>query len=195
MYSLGVKLTGTLQVCNGCAQSKENTRGVRKKTYTTASQPGERIFVDTTGPFSESLIGNWYWIVVVDNYKRYSWSFFTKTNDQLPKNMEEFFEKMTSRGTPVKYLRCNNSGEHQSKLQRVCKKEKVMLEYKTSHTPQMNGVIERRFYVIKEGALAILLNAKLNDTAQNILWEEAVHTCKRVRNSMATTGSTTSPIK
>ena len=36
----------------------------------------------------------------------------------------------------------------------------------------------------------MMLNAKLNDTAQKILWEEDIHMCKRVRNSMATTGST-----
>ena len=77
--SIGVKLTGTLQVCGICASSKEKVCAVRKKTYTRASQPGERIFVDTTGPFTESLIENRYWISVVDDYIRYSWSFFTKT--------------------------------------------------------------------------------------------------------------------
>ena len=41
----------------------------------------------------------------------------------------------------------------------------------------------------------MLLNAKLNDTYQKIMWEEAVHTCDRVRISMANTGSTTSPFK
>ena len=65
----------------------------------------------------------------------------------------------------------------------------------TPHAPQMNGVIERRFDVIKEGALEMLLNAKINETDQKILWAEAVHTCKHVRNSMATTGSTTSTFK
>ena len=39
----------------------------------------------------------------------------------------------------------------------------------------------------------MLLNAKLNYTARKILWIEAVHTRERVRNSMATTGSTKSP--
>ena len=120
--ALGVKLTGTLQVCDGCARSKAKSHAVRKKTYTRASHPGEMIFVDTTGPSPQSLIGNWCWISVVDNYSRYSWSFFTKTKSQLPKNTEEFFEKMTSRGTPVTYLHCKNAGEHQSKLQRACKK-------------------------------------------------------------------------
>ena len=60
--ALGVKLTGTLQVCDGYERSKAKTRAVRNKTYRRASQPGERIFVDTTGPFSESLI----WESVLD---------------------------------------------------------------------------------------------------------------------------------
>ena len=41
----------------------------------------------------------------------------------------------------------------------------------------------------------MLLNAKLNDTDQKILWGEAVHKCEIVRNGMATTGSITSPFE
>ena len=144
------------------------------------------------GPFPDSLIEDWYWIGVVDNYSRYLWRLFMKTKSQLPKKMEEFFDKMMSRGTPVKYPCCDNAGERKSKLQRACEKENMTLEYTTSHTPQMNGVIKIIIAVIKEGALAMFLNAKLNETSQKILWEEAVHMCKRIRNSMANTGSTTS---
>ena len=50
----------------------------------------------------------------------------------------------------------------------------------TPHTPQLNEVTERIFSVIKEGALAMLLNAKRDDTAQKMLWMEAVHTSERV---------------
>ena len=39
------------------------------------------------------------------------------------------------------------------------------------------------------------LNAKLNETYQKMLWAEAVHMRRRVRNSMATIGSTTSLFK
>ena len=42
--ALGVKLIVTLQVCNGCAQSKAKARAVSKKTYMRASQPGESVF-------------------------------------------------------------------------------------------------------------------------------------------------------
>ena len=91
--ALGVNLTVTLQVCDGCARSKEKARGVINKRYTRASQPGERIFVETTDPFLESLTENRYWIGVSEDYRRYSWSFFTKTKSQLPKNMEDFLRR------------------------------------------------------------------------------------------------------
>ena len=69
----------------------------------------------------------------------------------------------------------------------------MTLEYTTPYKTQLNRFIERIFSVIKEGELSMMLNAKLNDTAQIILWAETFHRCKRVRNSLATTGSTTIP--
>ena len=73
--ALSVKLTGTLQVCNGCAKFKAKACVVRKKTYTRASQLGESIFMDTNGPLLEILIGNWYCMVVVDYHIIYYWIF------------------------------------------------------------------------------------------------------------------------
>ena len=51
----------------------------------------------------------------------------------------------------------------------VCEKEKDALEYRTPHMPQLNGVAKIRFAFIKAVVLAMLLNAKLNDTDQKIL--------------------------
>ena len=85
---------------------------------------------------------------------------------------------MTSHGTPVKYLRYDNAGKCQSKLQKVCEKENF--RYMIPHTSHLNGFIERIFSVIKEGDLSIILNKKLNDTAQKTLREEAVHTYERM---------------
>ena len=65
-----------------------------------------------------------------------------------------------------------------------------MLEYTTPRTPHLNGVIERRFAVIKKGALSMLLNAELNDTAQKMLCVENFNMCERVGKIMANTGST-----
>ena len=63
----------------------------------------------------------------------------------------------------------------------------------TTNTPQLNGGIEIQFTFSKEGSLEILLNSKFNESAQKILWSEAVYTCKRMRNSLTTTNSTKTP--
>ena len=76
---LGVKLTGPLNSCDGYDRSKEKARTFRKKTHTKASKLGEIIFVDTTGPYPDILIGNRYWICVVNNYILYSCCLFMKT--------------------------------------------------------------------------------------------------------------------
>ena len=44
-----------------------------------------------------------------------------------------------------------------------------MLDYRAPHMPELNRFIERIFVVIKEGPLAMLLNAELNDIAQKML--------------------------
>ena len=66
--ALGVKLTGTLEFCDDCARSKAKVITVRKKTYALATKTRERNFVEMNGPFPEILIGNHYWIGVVDVY-------------------------------------------------------------------------------------------------------------------------------
>ena len=51
------------------------------------------IFVDTTGPFPETLIGNCYWTGIADDYKCYFWSIYKNMKLQLLKKIGEFFEK------------------------------------------------------------------------------------------------------
>ena len=72
----------------------------------------------------------------------------------------------------------------------MCEKEKVTLEYKTPHMPQLNDVTKRRFAFIKAVVLDMILNKKLNDTDQKIMWSEAVHTYEGVQNSISSTGRT-----
>ena len=103
--------------------------------------------------------------------------------------------KITSHGTPVNYLRCENVGEHKSKQYNLCEIEKVKSEYKTPHVPQLNGVTKRRSTVIEAVVLSMLPNGKLNDADQKMLWSEAVRTYKGIQNSISTTGSTDIPFE
>ena len=74
--------------------------------------------------------------------------FFTMMKSKQAKKLEEFFEKKVSRGISIKYLRCDNASEYQSKFHKFCEKQEFTLEYTTPHMPQFKGIIEIRFTLI-----------------------------------------------
>ena len=89
----------------------------------------------------------------------------------------------------VKYLRCDNVGEHQEKLRTVCNKHSIELEYTAPHTPQMNVVCERRIVVNLNGARAFLYASNFTENTRKILWVEAINYTEQVRNAMSTSNS------
>ena len=85
---LGVNMKGTLEVCDGFTIPKAKSHASRNKTYKRATKTVEVILVDTTSPFTESLIGNRYWIGIVNYYSCYYCIFLMMTKSQLLKKME-----------------------------------------------------------------------------------------------------------
>ena len=72
---------------------------------------------------------------VVDDKTRKSWSEFRKSKAEMPKIVEEKILYLNNLEHTVKYLRCGNAGEHQTKLKKVCEMYKVEIDYTASHTP------------------------------------------------------------
>ena len=92
---MGIKLTGSLKTCEGCCLANAKAKAVRKSSDTRATKPGERLFVDTSGPYPESIAGNRYWIQIVDDFSRKGWAKFKKSKIDLPKVVDAH----------IKYLR------------------------------------------------------------------------------------------
>ena len=90
-----VILTGSLDQCDACAIAKVKCNSIAKVTETKASKAGERIFIDTSGPFPKSFGGNTYWRGVVDDYSGYMLMDFGNTKD----GMVDYIEKV------LKYLK------------------------------------------------------------------------------------------
>ena len=68
---LGVRLTGNLAACDSCLRSMAKAKGVSKTTDTISTAPVDRLFIDTSGPYPESIIGSKYWFALVDDFSRY----------------------------------------------------------------------------------------------------------------------------
>jgi hypothetical protein len=65
---LGVELTGALKPCEGCGHAKARAKAVSKTMTTKAAEPGERLFLDASGPFTPALNGCKCWIQVADDF-------------------------------------------------------------------------------------------------------------------------------
>ena len=139
-----INLTGKLQACPGCLYVKANRKNIMKATNTRATIAGERLFIDTSGPYLQSIGGNKYWFKVVDNYSRKNWNYLLKRKNEAPTHIKSLIRILQSKGKKVQYIRCDNAGEHEP-LKKYCEENNIILEITAPNTPQHNGVMERSF--------------------------------------------------
>ncbi len=68
-------------VCHPCRRGKMIVASNSPVTKVMTSHPGEFLHMDTVGPARVcSFGGQWYVLVVVDDFSRYSWVFFMMAN-------------------------------------------------------------------------------------------------------------------
>ena len=140
-------VTGKMEPCVECQKSNIKQKGVSKYTDTKSTKPGERIFIDTTSIKHETLGGSKYMIGIVDDCTSLMWgNMLKRKKDQVP-TMVNFLRRMKARGTPIKYIRCDNAGENKE-LQKKCLQTQdlcgIQFEFTSRDSPQFNGKIERK---------------------------------------------------
>jgi hypothetical protein len=79
----------------------------------------------------------------------------------------QLFARLKASGRTVKFLQCDNAGEHQEDLRKLCHEEcGIQLEFVAPYTPQHNGVLERCFATDGSRALAMMLDAQWDSEHQ-----------------------------
>ncbi|KAI2508276.1 PIF1-like helicase [Fragilaria crotonensis] len=137
-------LTGTVQPCGSCALAKARAKAVPKTTMTKAKLPGERLFLDISGPFSDSLNSNRYWLRIVDDNTRFCWDSFLPRKSGIHVPLEALLIANKAAGKPCKYLRCDNAGENEAYVQKLCAEHDIALEMTAPNTPnEWRGGTER----------------------------------------------------
>ena len=189
----GWTLTGAVKPCGSCALAKARAKAIPKSTMTKAKTPGERLFLDISGPYSDSLNQNKYWLRIVDDCTRYSWDCFLPRKSGIQVPLLKLVVMNKAAGKPCKYLRCDNAGENESYVQQVCAENDIHLEMTAPNTPQMNGVVERSFATCKDRAFATMYCARFSLATQGLLWPEAVNTITKIGNSLPRPGLANDP--
>ena len=176
------KLIGMEYECEACAFAKSKQKAVPKQTTTRAKKNGERIFIEISGPFNNSPRGNKYWVMVVDDFSRKKWSYYIPSKDKVDVSVEPLLIKLKGQGNEVQCMRCDCAGENKEQLVGLCKKYGIQPEITAANTPQMNGVVERAFSVVKEQAMAMLYNDQFTNQTRKYLWAEPTNTATYISN-------------
>ncbi|GKB19056.1 putative ribonuclease H-like domain-containing protein, partial [Tanacetum coccineum] len=121
-----------------------------------------------------------YYLVVTDDYSRFSWVFFLATKDETSEILQNFIKDIENQlDYKVKIIRSDNGTEFKNKeLNQFCQNKGIHREFSVARTPQQNGVAERKNRTLIEAARTMLADSKL----PTAFWAEAVNTACYVQN-------------
>nr|GEU88159.1 retrovirus-related Pol polyprotein from transposon TNT 1-94 [Tanacetum cinerariifolium] len=168
-------------LCFACAIGKSKKKPHKPKTKDTNQEKFYLLHMDLCGPMRiESVNGNKYILVIVDDYSRFTWVKCLRSKDEAPDFIIKFLTMIEVRlKTRVQSIRTDNGTEFVNQMLREYY-EKVGISHETSvaRTPQQNGVIERRNRMLIGTAPTMLIYAK----ALLCLWAEACTTTCYTQN-------------
>lgn len=177
-------IIGDRKHCEACAFAKAKAKGVTKTPKKPAEAKGERLYLDISGPYKKTVKGSQYWVLIVDDKTRKAWSFFIPKKSEVKRVTESLLLLLKGANVIVKYIRCDNAGENTKGVSDLCRDHGIIIEKTAPHTPQTNGVVERKFVTIRDRAQAMMLGACLDDEHQGKLWAEAVMTATKLHNAV-----------
>ncbi|GKB40730.1 putative ribonuclease H-like domain-containing protein [Tanacetum coccineum] len=175
------KLIEINQTCVGCHKGKQHRASCKTKTVSSISQPLQMLHMDLFGPtFVKSLMKKMYYLVVTDDFSRFSWVFFLATKDETSEILKTFITGIENLiDLRVKVIRCDNGTEFKNKvMNQFCEMKSIKREFSVARNPKQNGVAERKNRTLIEAARTMLADSKLPTT----FWAEAVNTACYVQN-------------
>ncbi|GJX29671.1 putative ribonuclease H-like domain-containing protein [Tanacetum coccineum] len=176
------KLLENDQTCVACQNGKQHRASCKSKAGNSISIPLHLLHIDLFGlTFIKSLMKKIYYLVVTDDFSRFTWVLFLATKDETSGILKSFITGIENLvDHKVKVIRCDNGTEFKNKdMNQFCEMKGILRQYSVARTPQQNGVAERRNMTLIEAARTMLANSKLPTT----FWAEAVNTVCYVQNS------------
>ncbi|GJY28612.1 retrovirus-related pol polyprotein from transposon TNT 1-94 [Tanacetum coccineum] len=161
-------------LCLACALGKIKKSSHQPKVEDTNQEKLYLLHMDLCGLMRVASINRKrYILVIVDDYSRFTWVRFLRTKDEAPEAIIKCIKNIqVCLNSTVRNVRTNNKTEFVNQTLREFY-ENVGISHQTSvsHTPQQNGVVERRNQTLVEAARTMLIFYK----APLFLWAEAIN--------------------
>ena len=167
--------------CQSCAMNKCHKLPFGQNSFA-VTKPLQLLYSDVWGPVQKSVDGYLYYVVFVDYYSKYVWLYPIKSKSDVAKIFPQFkllVEKFFQ--TPIISLFTDNGGEYIG-LTPFLQSTGISHYTTPPHTPEQNGIAERRHRHIVETGLALLHYAGLPLT----FWSHAIQTAVYLINRLPT---------
>jgi transposase InsO family protein len=94
----------------------------------------------------KSIGGNFYCLVIVDDYSRYTWVFFLHDKANTYDILKKFLARAENEfDLKVKRLRSDNGSEFRNtRVEELCDEKEMKHEFSSKYTLEQNGLIERK---------------------------------------------------
>jgi transposase InsO family protein len=139
-------------------------------------RPLELLHMDLFGPIAYiSIDGSKYYLVIVDDYSRFTWVFFLQEKSQTQETLKRsLIQAQNEFGLRIKKIRIDNGTEFKNSQIEGFLEEGIKHEFSSPYTPQQNVVVERKNRTLLDMERTMLDEYKTPDW----FWAEAINiTC------------------
>ena len=146
-------------MCEACQKGKQIKNSFKPLNVVSTSRPLELFHMNLFGPSrTMSLGGNYYGLVIVDDYSRFTWTLFIATKDETYHSFKRFAKVIQNeKNCGISSIKSDNGGELQNeKFDKFCSKFRIKHNFSAPRTPQQNGVGERKNWSLEELARTLL---------------------------------------
>jgi len=162
---------------------KQTKSSFKPINVVSTTRPLELLHMDLFGPsITMSLGGNYYGFVIVDDYSRFTWTFFIATKDETYHVFKNFAKVVQNeKNSSIVSIKSDHGREFQNeKFNKFYSKLGIKHNFSAPRTPQQNGVVERKNRSLEELARTILNETRL----PKYFWADVVNRACYVLNKV-----------
>jgi len=129
------------KICVSCQKGKQTKTSFKSKKIISTTRPLELLHIDLFGPSrTKSLGGNYYALVIVDDFSRFTWTFFLPTKSNAFNSFKKIAKSIQNqKHLKIFFLRTDDGGEFQNEQFEIfCEEFVITLNFSSPRTPQQN---------------------------------------------------------
>ena len=185
VYGLELKDSEKLSGCEVCALEKQTRLPFPRTKSEKGNKLLEIVHSDVCGPMRHaSAAGKRYFITFIDDKSRWCEVYLIKNKSEVFSKFKEYKEMAERQtGHKIKAIQSDNGTEYCNReFDTYLKEHGIVRRLSASHTPQQNGVAERKNRTLVEMARCMMRQAE----APPHLWAEAIYNANYTRNRCPT---------